>query len=547
MLIDLLLAEPLLRLFLVAGIGYLVGRVNVLGLRLGVAAVLFVGLALGSLDPGMGLPEIVQLLGLCLFVYTFGLASGEVFFASLRSNGLRDNLFVTSLLVLGGVLTFGLHRAFGLDPARTAGAYCGSLTCTPALAAVVQTLRESRDPAVKALESLPVIGYSLAYPVSVLGSIALMAIGRKVWRPDDRREAVEAARRGIGTAGGRLVSRTVKVSNPLVVGLATVEIQEHSGIDVVFGRHKRDGQIRLVGPDTRLALGDLVTLVGAVDQVDRAMAFLGEPCDESLQFDRREYDYRRVFVSSPRIAGRTLAQLDLSRAFGAVVTRLQRGDVELVPHDTTRLELGDRLRIVCPHDRAEAVTRFFGDSYRAVSEIDVMGLGLGIALGLLLGMIPITIPGLVTFKLGVAGGPLLVALVLGNLRRTGPLVWSLPYGANLTLRQLGLILFLAGVGTRSGHAFASTLRAGNFWPLLAIALVVTLVVAGLTLVIGYKVLRIPYGQLQGLLAGLQTQTALLAYAQEQARNDLPNVGYATIYPMAVIVKIVIAQILLTQG
>jgi putative transport protein len=137
-----------------------------------------------------------------------------------------------------------------------------------------------------------------------------------------------------------------------------------------------------------------------------------------------------------------------------------------------------------------------------------------------------------------------VALLLGKLGRTGRLVWSLPYGANLTLRQLGLILFLAGVGTRSGNTFAQTLRAGDFWPLLAIALVVTVVVVGLALVIGHKVLRISYGELTGILAGLQTQTALLAYAQEQSRNDLPNVGYATIYPMAVIVKIVIAQLLL---
>lgn len=537
--IHILQSEPLLRLFVAAALGFLLGRISFFGFRLGVAAVLFASLGLGALGPGMELPEIVHLLGLALFVYTFGLASGEVFFASLRAEGLRDNLLVIALLLVGAGVAVGADALLGLAAPMTAGLFCGGLTCTPALAATVQSLREHGQPG-----AVAVVGYSLAYPVSVLGTMACISAARRLWKPDDAAEAAASAARGVGIAGGRLVVRTVCVSNPLVKGVGTWELQETSGIDVVFGRIRRGGRTLLPDRDTLLDVGDLVTIIGLLDHVDRATAFLGEPSEETIALDRREFDYHRVFISNPGVAGRTLAELDLPGNFGAIVTRLRRGDVEFVPHGGTRLELGDRARVVAPPGRMDEVVRSLGDSYRRVSEVDGMSLGLGIAIGLLVGMIPIPLPGGVTFKMGAAGGPLLTALVLGRLRRTGPLIWALPYGANLTIRQIGLILFLAGVGSRAGHAFASTVAGGGVLSYFAAAAAIAVTTAALTLFVGHRLLGIPFGRLCGVLAGLQTQTALLAYSQEQTRNDLPNVGYASVYPIAVIVKIAISQLML---
>jgi putative transport protein len=208
------------------------------------------------------------------------------------------------------------------------------------------------------------------------------------------------------------------------------------------------------------------------------------------------------------------------------------------------LEPGDRVRIVAPRERMESVTRFFGDSYRMLSEIDVAAFGLGIVAGLLLGLVPIPMPGGGSFRLGMAGGPLVVGLVLGALERTGPITWQLPYNANLTLRQLGAVLFLAGVGIRSGHAFVGTVRSSEGLVMLVVGAAVTVAAAVLAVWLGMALLRVPVDVLCGIVAGMQTQPAVLAFAVEQSGDDLPNTGYASVYPVATIAKIVLAQVLL---
>jgi putative transport protein len=263
-----------------------------------------------------------------------------------------------------------------------------------------------------------------------------------------------------------------------------------------------------------------------------------------LELDRSQLDYRRIFVSNPKLAGLPLRDLNLPQQFGAIVTRVRRGDIEFIPNGDTVLEPGDRVRVVTPRENMEALTKFFGDSYRSLSEVDILSFSLGIALGLLLGLVPVPLPGGVVLKLGFAGGPLVVSLILGAFARTGPLVWTLPYSANLTLRQLGLILFLAGVGTRAGYPFISTFTKGGGVYLLLAGAVITCAVSLLTLWIGHKLLKIPMGILIGMLAGIQTQPAVLGFALEQTGNDLPNIGYASVYPVAIIAKIVLAQLLL---
>jgi putative transport protein len=230
--------------------------------------------------------------------------------------------------------------------------------------------------------------------------------------------------------------------------------------------------------------------------------------------------------------------------FGATVTRVRRGDSDLLAHGDTVLALGDRVRVVTDPAHMESVSDFFGDSYRALSEVNILTLSLGLALGLLVGLIPIPLPGGVRLSLGYAGGPLLVALILGTLERTGPLVWTLPYSANLTLRQIGLILFLAGIGTRAGSSFLTTFTQGNGLELLLAGALTTCTIVLATLWIGYKLLHIPMSILVGMTAGLQTHPALLSFAAEQTGNDAPTLGYAAVYPVAIIAKIIIAQLLL---
>jgi putative transport protein len=260
--------------------------------------------------------------------------------------------------------------------------------------------------------------------------------------------------------------------------------------------------------------------------------------------DRRDLDFRRVLVSSRAVAGRRIAELELDTRFGATATRLRRGDVDLVADPDMQLELGDRVRIVAPPERMKEIASFFGDSDRALGEIDMLTFSIGMAAGLALGALTIPIAG-GNFTLGFAGGPLLVGLLLGALGRTGPLVWQPPYAAGLTLRQIGLVLFLAGIGLRSGPVFSSAITEPAALLAIATGAAVTASALIVLLVGGTRILRLPAQTLVGVLAGMQTQPAVLAYASDQLKDDRElSLGYASVYPLAIIAKIVIAQVLI---
>jgi putative transport protein len=542
--IQLLLGSPLLLLFVASAIGYLLGQVSIGGIKLGVAAVLFVGLAFGALDPDMKLPEVIYLLGLVIFVYAIGLGSGGAFFASFRQKGLRDNLFILGMLVAGAAITGLLQRLLGLRPAIAAGMFAGSFTNTPALAAVIDYLKAHAPAALREqLLAEPVVGYSITYPMGVIGVILAIYAAQRIWKVSYAAEA--RGLRELGAGQKVFQNRTIRVLRSEAERAPLQTLIEQFGWDVVFGRLKRADQLVLVSGQTCLHPNDLVSVIGTPEDLDRVTDFLGESSPEHLEFDRSTFDFRRVFVSNPKIAGKRLREIDLPAQLGAMVTRVRRGDAEVLAHGDTILELGDRVRVVARRDKMEQVSAFFGDSYRALSEIDILTFNLGMALGVVVGMIPIPLPGGVIFKLGYAGGPLVVALILGARERTGPVVWTLPYSANLLLRQIGLILFLAGIGTRSGYAFVTTLTQGDGGIIFLAGALATCATALLTLWIGYKLLKIPLGLLTGMLAALQTQPAVLSFAHDQSENDLPNIGYATVYPLAIIAKVLLAQLLLT--
>jgi putative transport protein len=541
--IGLLLENPLLLLFLVIGVGYVLGRIEVAGTSLGVAAVLFAGLGFGALHADLKLPEIVYELGLVLFVYAIGLSSGPGFVAAFRRRGLSLVALTAGIVAIAAAMAAAAHYLFDLSPALTAGLFTGSLTNTPALAGAVEYVTRMAPPgAPPALLDEPVVGYSIAYPLGVLVPIATIAIARRIWRVDYAEDAAGAT---ISPDRGRSLGvATVRVTHDVDGSATPGEIARANGWDVVFGRVKRGSTTAIVDPETRLRRGDLVTIIGPAGDVEGATAHFGVASDERIELDRKQLDYRRIFVSNRAVAGQPLRDLALPQRFGAVITRVRRGDVEMVPHADTVLELGDRVRVVTSRENMPAVSHFFGDSYRAVSEMDILTFSLGLCIGLLVGLVPVPLPGGLTFRLGIAGGPLVVALVLGTLQRTGPLVWTIPYGVNQTLRQLGLMLFFAGIGTRAGYSFVATLGSETGPIVLASGAAVVAVASLATLWVAHKLLRLPFGTAIGILGGMQTQPAVLSFALDESGNELPNVGYASVFPLAMIVKILLAQALL---
>ena len=539
--VRILAQNPLLLLFLVAAIGYPIGRIRVRGSELGVAAVLFVGLGAGALDPSLALPEIVYMLGLAIFVYTVGLSSGRAFLSSLRREGLRHSALAVGAVAFAVGLAAAAQRLLGVGPATGAGMFAGALTNTPALAAAIETLKQTTP---GGSLSEPVVAYSICYPMGVVGVVLAIRAAGRLWRPDLAAEAKRLAE--LGASNEPLSAATVQVAQDMG-GLTLAELVRGLRWRVIFGRIRREGALRLAAPQERLLPGDLVTVVGTEAEIGRVAARVGAISEERIDQDRSEFDLRRMFVSNPEVAGRPLSELDLPGRLGAVVTRIRRGDVDLLPGEEMRLEIGDRVRVLAPVRQLPAVAAFFGDSYRAASEIDILTFALGLALGLLLGIVPIPLPGGVRVSLGFAGGPLVVALVLGTVERTGGMIWALPFSANVALRQIGLILFLAGIGTRAGQGFLATFSGGGGLALFGAGAVITFSTALVTLGVAHRLMRVPMSLAMGMVAGVHTQPAVLGYALEQARNEIPSLGYASVYPAATLAKLVLVQLLVALG
>lgn len=531
--------SPLLLLFIVSALGYWVGNISVRGIKLGVAAVLFVGLGFGALDPALAVPEIVIVLGLSMFVYTVGLSSGPSFFSTFRAQGLQNFLFVVSTLFLSAVITVGIYYWFKLDAATAAGLLAGSSTNTASLAGLLDLINLSQPIEMQEqMGNAAVIGYSLSYPMGVLGVMLSINLMKRFLKIDYQAETRSLTQNF--ALSEEIERRSVEITQEEVEGWELRQLYALFRGRLVFGRMQHEGRDILPNMDTILQRGDRLVLVGSGEVLEEATRFLGHKMDTEITYDRRIYDVRRIFVSNPEIAGEKIASLNLTEKFSTIITRVQRGDIDLLANGETVLELGDRVLLVARREDLPKISALFGNSYEALSHINLLSFGSGMALGLLLGMVSFELPGGLTFNLGFAGGPLLVALVLGALRRTGPIVWTLPYSANLTLRQLGLILLLAGIGIRSGHTFLETILTSSGWQLFCAGAIIATTTALITLFIGYKVLRIPFGLLTGMVA---TQPAILDFALERAGNKLPTIGYTLMLPVVLITKILFVQLL----
>lgn len=549
--IELFVSQPLLLLFAVIGVGYLVGTIRVGGFSLGPAAVLFAGIFFGALDPRLKIPDLIYVFGLILFVYTIGLQSGPTFFASFGRRAFRANLFAGGAIMLGAVLAFLSARFLDIDPATVTGVFCGALTNTPALAASVETIRTlvqgQGAPAdlLRTSISAPVIGYSVSYPFGVIGVLLGFTLFGRFWKQ------LGLPQKSVGSADddghrGPISARTYRVVNPGIEGKSVSSAMSiHQNPGFVLSRLRRGEVTSLVYAETILAVGDLVVAVGNPEALERARAFFGEEAQEQIQTENQEFDFRRIEVSDRKVVGKTISSLELQEMLDATITRIRRGDVDFVPTSSTVLERGDRVRVITWAGNIERVVRFFGDSVRSSTEMDFLSLSLGVVLGILAGMVPLPLPGASTFTLGFAGGPLIAGLILGRLARSGQVTWTMPFAVNLTVRQVGLVLFLAGIGTKAGDGFVPILLHGG-WKLMIVGGVITASVTVSIMYIASRMLSLSYAEAMGMMSGIQTQPACLAYATEQTSSNVPNVWYASVYPASMIAKIVLAQLLISH-
>lgn len=538
--LQLLSESSLLLLFLVLAVGAPLGKIKIAGVNLGIASILFTGLAFGALAPNIKLPAIVYEIGLVLFIYCIGVSSGEQFFGNLKKKGWKDNVLTFGAVILVFLMVVLIGTLSSIKSSYLAGIFAGSLTNTPSLAASLEFIKASAPVAlIESALAEPVVAYSVCYPMGVIGMILAIILFQKIFKTSLLANAQL-------TDAEKLTNATVVVSNDKVIGSTITELKIAYGLTVVFGRIKR-GAISFLALDSMsLERGDLMTIVGKPPQIEKALSLLGTRSENNLEMDHQQLDVRRIFVSNHDLVGQSLKDLNLPHTMGIIITRIRRGDSDILPNAETTLQFGDRVRVLTGRSELVSASKFFGDSYAAQSEIDILTLGLGVAAGFFLGMIPIPLPGGIILKLGIAGGPLIVALLLGSVNRIGKLVFVMPYSANNTILQLGLVLFLAGVGTRSGYAFRETMTQSdqgiNFF---LIGAAITIAIGFLFLYVGHRFLRIPFPRLAGMLAGFQTQPAVLAFVNEQAKSEQPNIGYSSVFPIATLTKIIFVQILLT--
>jgi putative transport protein len=517
----LLETQQLFTLFLTVALGYLVGEINIKGFSLGSGAVLFVGLAVGGFAPKSAPPALLGTLGLLLFLYGVGIQYGGQFFKGLTSaSGLKANAAAMLGVIAAGCVSLALIPLFGVQLDEALGLFAGAGTSTATLQAIMATLKGDGA----------AVGYGVAYPfgvaVPILCIYALNAwLKPKIDQP----------------TGQTIETAEIALRNPSFIGVRFSDLRSRLPAGVAIAAVRREHQNQIPSDSLVLKADDvLLATATAPEALTAAVALFGELQPGRMTSHRKELGYLRVFASSRSVVGQALEDLRFPEGVACSIAHVRRGDADLMPQPDLILEVGDRVGLLADRSHVKTIRKFFGDSIRGTAELSFISIGIGAAFGLLLGMIPLPIPGGGKVTLGLAA-LLLLALCLGKLRRSGPFVWTMPFSANLVLRNFGLTIFLAQVGIASGPKFFATVGATGL-TFLMYATVITLALVVVTTVLCLWIFRMPFDESVGVISGATGNPAILAFASRVAPTDRPDVGYAMIFPSMTIGKIVFVQI-----
>ena len=535
-------------LALVAVVGLFIGNVKFRGIGLGIGGVLFGGIIVGHFvsQAGMTLSSdmlhVIQEFGLILFVYTIGIQVGPGFFASLRVSGLRLNLFAVLIVIIGGLVTAILHKLFDIPLPVVLGIFSGAVTNTPALGAGQQILRDLGTP----MEMVDQMGmsYAMAYPFGICGILFTMWMLRVMFRVNVETEAQqhESSR----TNGGALIRTiNIRVENPNLHDLAIKDVPILNGDKIICSRLKREETLKVPSPDTIIQLGDLLHLVGQPADLHNAQLVIGQEVDTSLSTKGTDLRVERVVVTNENVLGKRIRDLHFKERYDVVISRLNRAGVELVASSDISLQFGDILNLVGRPSAIDAVANVLGNAQQKLQQVQMLPVFIGIGLGVLLGSIPVFVPGFpAALKLGLAGGPLIMALILGRIGSIGKLYWFMPPSANLALRELGIVLFLSVVGLKSGGDFIHTLVDGEGLSWIGYGALITAVPLITVGILARMLAKMNYLTMCGMLAGSMTDPPALAFANNlHPTSGAAALSYATVYPLVMFLRIITPQLL----
>ncbi len=523
-----LIYEGYFALFLIITLGIILGSVKFRGFSLDISAVVFVALIMGHY--GIMVPEAFQTIGLVFFIFTIGIQAGPGFFDAFKKTG-RQFLGVCLLLVsVAALLSFFLTRFFGLDPHLGVGIFNGALTSTSGLAAAID-ISES---------TLPSVGYGVVYPAGAVMAILIIHLLPVILRVDMKDEEKRYLEKAQEDHPAVSVQNFV-VENKNIHGKTIRELGIGTMTRAVISRIKHGGDVYAPGGKTRLYLGDMVKVVGTDEALDKVELMIGPRTDKEMP-QAAGYKINWVLVTSKEVINKSLNELNLTAYYNATITRIRRSGVEISPHGNSTLRFGDKLLLASDEDNMTRVMKLLGNNEKRLSETNFLPISLGIIIGVLLGAVSFPFFGLFEFSLGITGGVLTAALVLSRIGKTGPVIWNMSGGANNLLRKLGLLMFLATVGTHAGAHIADALIEYG-WTLLWTGLTITTIPMVLTTLIGRYALKMNFATLLGVVAGSMTSTPGLAAADAKTDSDAATLGYATVYPLALVLMIIFSKVL----
>lgn len=525
-------------------LGMALGSLKFRGIGLGTAGVLFAGIVVGHFGNPVdhATLDFVKEFGLVLFVFTIGLQLGPGFFAALREKGVKMNALAAAVVVLGSITAPVTAKLMGFDPAAVLGIYSGGTTNTPALGAGAQAI-STMEHVTADQRGMPALAYAVTYPMAIVGIILTLLIIKKIFSIDAPKEAAEFAARNRRQVEP-LERRTLAVTNPNLNGVRLVEAPGRIEAGVTISRIRHLGETVVAHEDTILHRDDLLTAVGTPTSLDQFERVIGQRRDEDITVDESNITFRRVVVTDRDVLGKTVSQLGLDQRFDVAVTRVTRADLEMSAVPGLRLQFGDQVQIVGHPENLDRATRVLGNSLKELNTTHFIPLFIGIVLGVALGTLPIAVPGMPQpVKLGLAGGPLIVALILGRVGRIRRQVWHMPVNTNLAFREFGIALFFAAVGLNAGAKFFATVFSATGIQWLVAGIAVTMLPLLLVGIFARVVLKMNFMDLSGLISGSMTDPPALAFASNIAGSDAPTVGYATVYPLTTLMRILSAQVL----
>lgn len=538
------LSSTLIYLCLTAAAGMYIGKLNIKGVKLGIAGVLFVGILLAHLKAQAGFEPLngeilhfVKEFGLILFIYAIGIDVGPRFVSSFKNDGLTMNLFAAAICVLGTAIALLFHLFGGVDLSVITGVLCGAVTNTPGLGAAQQALSDSKD----AVEQAG-MAYAVAYPFGVIGIILTMLLVRAFFKIKIDQEEKDYNNQLDANNRQKLESVEITVNNPNLFGQKISYIKSFVESELAISRIQRGDNFVLASEDETLQAGDIIFGVSSTEHISKLQMKIGEVVIGQKKAVSGSLAMVNLLVTNRKIAGKTIEQIGIYRRYDANITRIFRAGLEILPSNNTIIEFGDTLRVVGKRDLLNDIEKEIGNSSKELVKPNTIPIFLGILLGIVIGSIKIDIPGLpAAAKLGLAGGPLIISLMLGHFGRIGKLDFYMSPGGNMMLRELGIILFLACVGLSSGTKFVTTIAEGGYqWMLYGAAITFIPI---MTIAIVARLMKFNYLKICGIISGAMTDPPALEYANSLAPTQAQSTAYVTVYPLTMFLRIMLAQVL----